>query len=255
MIGAPGGAAYSIIGVFSVRGKAENVTERGRTHTSLSLRIRGNSTFNTSEKKLFAGDGSIVYIPAGIDYRRETSSNEQLLVIHLKTYCESENEIRVFDGCADTRQIFETLLREWENGGKESLNRCMSLLYSIFDSVQKSHDLPTSSPPNAIDAGVRMLENHFRAPDITVSDMAKKCHISETYFRKLYKQYFGITPMQALLEKRFKYAESLLLSGYYTVKEVADMSGFSDVKYFRTAFRKHIGATPTQFKNTKKSLK
>ncbi|MBQ9115966.1 MAG: hypothetical protein IJY04_02995, partial [Clostridia bacterium] len=61
MIGAQGGAAYSIIGVFSVRGKAENVTERGRTHTSLSLRIRGNSTFNTSEKRLFAGDGSIVY--------------------------------------------------------------------------------------------------------------------------------------------------------------------------------------------------
>ena len=44
------------------------------------------------------------------------------------------------------------------------------------------------------------------------------------------------------------HAPQLLRSGYYTVEQVAKQSGFSDVKYFRTAFTKHFGCTPTQYK-------
>jgi AraC-like DNA-binding protein len=46
---------------------------------------------------------------------------------------------------------------------------------------------------------------------------------------------------------RFEYAKDLLLSGYYQTKEVAIMSGFSDVKYFRTAFKKRYGVTVGEY--------
>ena len=50
-----------------------------------------------------------------------------------------------------------------------------------------------------------------------------------------------------LLELRFDHATRLLSSGYYTPKQVAALSGFSDVKYFRTAFTHRFGITPTAY--------
>ena len=45
-----------------------------------------------------------------------------------------------------------------------------------------------------------------------------------------------------------EYAKRLLASDYYRVYEVADMAGFSDVKYFSTVFKKETGSTPSEYK-------
>ena len=97
------------------------------------------------------------------------------------------------------------------------------------------------------DYRIEYMREHFRERDLTVSTLAELCHVSETYFRRIYHEHFKSSPMQALLEMRFDYAKSLLRSGYYQTKEVAALSGFSDVKYFRTAFKKRFGITPVQY--------
>ena len=98
-----------------------------------------------------------------------------------------------------------------------------------------------------------MIQQQFRDPKLTVAQAAGACFISEVYFRRLYRQHFGTSPLQDILNLRFDYALVLLRSGYYSVEQVARQSGFSDVKYFRTAFTHHFGMTPTAY--GKKSAK
>ena len=73
---------------------------------------------------------------------------------------------------------------------------------------------------------------------------AKACFINEVSFRRLYHKHFGLSPLQEILNLRFDYAKGLLQSGYYSDKDVARLSGFSDVKYFRTAFSRRFGLSP-----------
>ncbi|MCZ2603973.1 helix-turn-helix domain-containing protein [Bacteroides fragilis] len=51
------------------------------------------------------------------------------------------------------------------------------------------------------------------------------------------------TNLRATLNK----ALILLMSRKYTVAEVADMTGFSDPKYFRIVFKKRFGDSPTKY--------
>ena len=46
---------------------------------------------------------------------------------------------------------------------------------------------------------------------------------------------------------RLKRAMQLLKEQKYTITEVAEMTGFSDAKYFREVFKKHFNVSPSQY--------
>jgi AraC-like DNA-binding protein len=235
---------FIITGVFFVDYPKATVYENGRQHSALSFRINGNSTFVSQEKEYFSNSGSIAYIPKGVNYIRNTNDSETLIAIHFDTFGEDENEIQIFQDSENLRPFFETAYKNW---ALKEYNKCMQTVYMIFDAMKTSMQSQKSPIPDTISAGVAYLENNFRSPQVSISDAAKLCHVSETYFRKLYKAHFGKSPITALLDLRFHFAQSLLRSGYYEVKQAASLSGFSDTKYFRTAFQKRFGITPSQY--------
>lgn len=234
---------YVIKGVYRVRGGRETVTEIGRKHTALSYRIKGNSEIVSKETILPLRDGTVAFFPAGVDYVRITHGDEEYIVVHLDAFGRAENDVEVIANGRNVASIFETLLSEWERG---SYNRCIRNLYRIFDKLAEDKK-EIAILPQIIAPGVEYMKRCFKDGDLTVSQLAKLCHISDTYFRKVYREHFGISPVDALLNMRFEYAKDLLLSGYYQTKEVAIMSGFSDVKYFRTAFKKRFGITVGEY--------
>ena len=46
---------------------------------------------------------------------------------------------------------------------------------------------------------------------------------------------------------RLKRAAQLLKEQKYSITEVAEMTGFSDAKYFREVFKKHFNVSPSQY--------
>lgn len=235
---------FIITGVFFVNYPAATILEKGRRHSALSFRIKGNSVFSSQEKEHVSDSGSIAYIPKGVDYIRQTNDSETLIAIHFDTFGEDESEIQIVHESDNLRPFFETIYKNW---GINEYNKCIQSIYELFDALKISTQSKNSPIPSTISAGVTYLENNFRSPQTSISDAAKLCHISETYFRKLYRAHFGKSPITALLDMRFHFAKSLLRSGYYEIKQVAALSGFSDTKYFRTAFQKRFGITPSQY--------
>lgn len=233
-----------IKGVYLVKGEKMTALEKGRTHTALSFRIKGNSVIDYGDKRAVLRDGTVAYFPAGLDYKRETLEDEEYIAIHLTAFGNIGDCVETVDDCDFLRPLFETLLDKWEKG---NYDRSVSILYKIFEELSKKEGAGAEEIPEIILPGVEYMRNNYRDPSVTVAAIAEKCHISEAYFRKLYGKFFGISPVEALLSLRFDYARGLLRSGYYKTKEIAAMSGFSDVKYFRTAFKKRFGTTVGEF--------
>ena len=51
------------------------------------------------------------------------------------------------------------------------------------------------------------------------------------------------------LNKKIFNAQKLLNNGEYTISQISDMLGFSDVSYFSKIFKNKTGKTPKQFQN------
>ncbi|WP_171691828.1 helix-turn-helix domain-containing protein [Paenibacillus germinis] len=54
-------------------------------------------------------------------------------------------------------------------------------------------------------------------------------------------------PHQYFLHLRIQHAQELLKQGDYTMEDIAQFCGFSDVPHFSNAFKKITGETPEQF--------
>jgi AraC-like DNA-binding protein len=90
------------------------------------------------------------------------------------------------------------------------------------------------------------IEQNFNS-DISLNMLANLVNMSVTNFRREWSKLYGESALQYRDRIRLSYAKEYLMSGYYTVTEVAQKCGFSDVNYFIRFFKKHTGISPGKF--------
>jgi AraC-like DNA-binding protein len=81
----------------------------------------------------------------------------------------------------------------------------------------------------------------------TVPMMAGEVHLSVSRFSDLYREYFGISPIQELIKARLDRACWLLMSSTMSVADVARESGFENIYYFSRLFHRRLGCAPRDY--------
>ena len=84
--------------------------------------------------------------------------------------------------------------------------------------------------------------------EVAIEDLANVACVTKTYFIRLFKQEFGISPVQYINRKKVERAQLLLFTTDKSVKEIAYMLGISDHSYFIRLFRKTAGITPQDYR-------
>ena len=96
-----------------------------------------------------------------------------------------------------------------------------------------------------IKLGIDLLEQNT---NLSISEIAKQCGVSECYFRRLFQEYSGESPIHFRQKHRIEKAKQLLLSDqHFTIGEIAEKLGFSDIYHFSKTFKKFCGRSPNQF--------
>lgn len=94
------------------------------------------------------------------------------------------------------------------------------------------------------------MEEQMDNPDLIIDDFANKLLMSRSIFYRKLKSIVGVTPVDFIGEIRVKRAAQLIESDMYNFSQIAYMTGFSDPKYFSKCFKKHMGMTPSEYKNS-----
>jgi len=94
---------------------------------------------------------------------------------------------------------------------------------------------------------LRYLHDNYARP-LTLRDAAAQVHLSERHTNRLFKKQTGQSIADYLAAHRLKTASALLLDPTCSIKAVARLSGYPDVRYFTTVFRRHTGLTPAKYR-------
>ena len=143
------------------------------------------------------------------------------------------------------RKLFVEASRAWT--GKNPLFQvkcCLTateILYKLLLSEMPYHKVPHIKK---LEKARTTIQENFRQ-DISVEELAESIDMSVSYFRRLFHEAYGYSPMQYIINLRIENARDLLLSGEVNVTEAARLSGFEDIYYFSTLFKKKTGSTPT----------
>jgi len=83
--------------------------------------------------------------------------------------------------------------------------------------------------------------------ELSIELLSRKAGYNEQYFIRLFKDEMGVSPHQYIIGCRMKEARKLLMS-QRSVSEIAEMTGYPDLKCFSRTFRKNHGVSPSEYR-------
>jgi AraC family L-rhamnose operon transcriptional activator RhaR len=93
------------------------------------------------------------------------------------------------------------------------------------------------------------IEMHY-TEKIALADLAKKSHLSQRHFTRVFQECIGRSPIDHLMHVRCQKAAELLKGTDRTITDIAFDCGFSDSNYFTRCFRKTMDQTPKQYRQS-----
>lgn len=136
--------------------------------------------------------------------------------------------------CEKISKITEAYNRGAERGRLSSLT--YAFFIDFFENVRRA--------PTAIEEIALYIERNLDKR-LTLEHLGRVSSMSVSGLCHKFKERYGKTVIEYLIEKRLSYARTLLLSGETVgVNEIAISSGFDDTSYFCRAYKKRYGRTP-----------
>lgn len=122
-----------------------------------------------------------------------------------------------------------------------------SKLYSIVDRLISVNQTQSCESPvsqycmKAIDFIQANYQSH-----ITIERISKNLGIDRRYFSRIFTKYIGVSPQKYLVDYRLEKAKMLMMTGAYSVSEVALSVGYDDIFAFSKIFKKKYGVPPSK---------
>ena len=98
------------------------------------------------------------------------------------------------------------------------------------------------------------VEDNIDNPALTVDVLCSLMGMSRTSFYNKLRALTDQAPGDYIRLIRLKRAVQLLKEDTHSITEIAEMTGFSDAKYFREVFKKHYNVSPSQYGKEKKAV-
>lgn len=127
----------------------------------------------------------------------------------------------------------------------ECLRDCYSLLINFIRLSEKRYSPSTKQQKIAL-AGEYIVKNCTRS--ITNEELAELTGLSSVYFRKLFREIQGVSPIAFAKNVRIDKAKEMLKSDYGSIGEIALSLGYQNIYDFSRDFKKHTGVSPSKFK-------
>ena len=124
------------------------------------------------------------------------------------------------------------------------VNHLIGMMYSLERNIELSKNQTHVDMINRARLRIReALES-----DLTIQQVAEDLGVSYSNFRKLFKEFTGLSPATYQQELRLMHAKELLSTTDLTVKEIAYRLNFESPDYFSAKFKAKMGCKPSDIK-------
>jgi len=149
-------------------------------------------------------------------------------------------------------ELMKLILREMGSDlpfRQEMVRELLSGLFLLL--LRRGGPERTSSPVRqgmtSIEPAISYIADNYMN-EISIKTLSGLCHVSESHFRRLFKQVLGWAPQEYLETVRVARACAMLYNRNYSVTEIAARVGFPSPSSFNRQFRKIYHMSPSQWR-------
>jgi len=121
------------------------------------------------------------------------------------------------------------------------------VLYRIWQAPGSSEAETVPDDSASMDSVILYLHTHYHEK-ITISHLTRLFHTNRTTLESQFVELTGQSILAYLISLRLKVASLMLRDTELPISEIIGRVGFSDTTNFWRAFRKHVGCSPSEYR-------
>lgn len=221
----------------------------------VAMILDGSAQYRMHRKTFTVQKGDILFFPKGTHYTAKVTSKEpwEHIVVAFRTEGDignlpAEGVTRVTHG-SRFEELFRQAYTVWSGCGFGYKIQTKAIIHQILFSLMQenvSHLVGSNTALQALKAASDYMEQNYREK-ITVEELALRSGYSASHFSRVFSQVYDTSPIQYVNQIRIMHAKNLLRTGQYTLAEIAQACGFSNVYYFSRCFKQITGTTPAKW--------
>jgi len=124
------------------------------------------------------------------------------------------------------------------------VNHLIGLMYSLERNIQLGKN---NSQVNMVNRARLRIRESLES-ELSIQQIAEEQSVSYSNFRKLFKEYTGLSPATYQQELRLLRAKELLSTTELSIKEIAYRLNFESPDYFSAKFKAKMGCKPSEIR-------
>lgn len=198
-------------------------------------------------EELYVGAGEVLFIPQNTVYTGiYQEENTRIRIVQFDLLCGElpfylSKPVKI--SLPNAAELIEAFFEPMEE--KRIKNYSFYYLSRLYDLLWRIDERESTLPSRykKLRSALFEIKQNWNE-NKPVSYYADICGMSQVHFRRLFKEYTGLSPMVYRNSLRLEEARSKLQSGEYNVSEVAELCGFSSVPFFTRSYKKKYGYSP-----------
>jgi two-component system response regulator YesN len=157
--------------------------------------------------------------------------------------------LRELDG--NPEDLLQDLARlEGMLGTLQHLDDVKDVLRGVVVQVLAYRDEQAHSYSALIAKARTYIDAHYADPEISLSAVAAHVMLSPSYFSMVFRREVGETFVEHVTHLRIQHAQELLRTTSLPTGEIAFQVGYPNPRYFSAVFRKVVGLSPNEFRQS-----
>ncbi len=171
-----------------------------------------------------------------------TSSEHKRMIAEIVNYI----KFNVFESEKKRDNNFLDELAEVPYSANVVINMLENFIICLLGVSAAPSALVKTSEAEIYSNALRIIDKHLNGK-ISVQELSKKCNVSPTYLKSIFKKFNGLGIHEYILKIKINLVKQMLSDGK-TLSEISEELGFTTQNYLSTVFKRETGMTASEYK-------
>ena len=215
---------------------------------AIILKYEGETVYTSGGKNFLSDISHVAVLPKGCSYDWHCTREGHFCTVEFE--CDLTHPEPMVFPVKNGEQILK-MMKELERkralGDPMTELICIRDIYSIIILLAGGAKgyLP-SAKQKRIAPAIEYVSTHYNER-LTNERLAEAAGMSVVYFRKLFKEVTGVSPITYLHRFKIERAKEMLRSDYGALSDIATSLGYPSLYDFSRDFKKHTGVCPSRY--------
>lgn len=197
--------------------------------------------------------GDVLYLANQAVYEMKLQTDRYSFIYVDFLFEESEKRASAVYKSANVGEMvgfFKKLYAEYRKLKLSMKISCMRQLYEIYERLceQTEQIYVPHSLKEKMENCEAYVRAHYGNSELSIEYLANLAQMSTVYFRKSFQAVYKISPKKYLTRIRLEQACQWMRYPFLSLKECAELCGFSSWQYFSRVFKNEMGETPVSYR-------